>query len=230
MSQTSPFGQPVDDESSAQRPPIPTTPAPAEKSSRTALLAIGATAVALVAGVGGFFLLSGGSDAYPTGTGSAFPQTSAAPATPSPSASSTPLPTESTVNARNPFLAPPSPSPTVASTSSPAAAATAPTTTSATPTTPAVTVETKDVFVTLVKFDQANGDATFKVISPKESGKKGWPVQVGDSFGTPWGSSAAKPFTYDGVFVKGTGTLCASVKYVDAASVRVCQGEIVQVQ
>jgi hypothetical protein len=228
MSQTSPFGQPADDESS-QRPPVPTTPAPAEKSSRTALLAIGATAIALVAGVGGFFLLSGGSDEYPTGVASNFPQSSASASTPTPSTSPTPLPTESTVNARNPFLNPPSPKASATATS-PTAVATAPTTPVANTPAPTVTVEKTEVFVTLVKFNPDNGDATFKVISPKERGQKGWPVSVSDDFGTPWGKAKAKPFTYDGVFVKGSGTLCASVKYVDAASVRVCQGEIVQVQ
>jgi hypothetical protein len=224
MSQTSPFGQPVDDESS-ERPPVPTTPAPAEKSSRTALLAIGATAIALVAGVGGFFLLSGGSDEYPTGIDSSFPKAKAPATSPSPSTSPTPLPTESTVNARNPFVNPPTP--TTAATSP---AAVAPATTAPSAQSPQSAAEPAKVFVMLVTFDKQTKDAKFRVISPQESGKETWPVSRGEDFGMPFGTFPSMPFTYDGDSKTVSGTVCPTVKYVDAASVRVCKGEIVQVQ
>lgn len=226
MSQTSPFGPPAVDDPTGQAPAVETA-GPPEKKPRFGLLAIGGAAIVAAAAVIGFLLMSGTSD-DDLGLGGPLVSVPRATEAPQPSLSPTPLPTESTVNARNPFLAPPSPTPTAApsssSTTTPAAAA---------PTAPAATTTTeakKDVFVTLVKFNKTNGDATFKVISPAETGKTSWPVAVGDRFGKPWGSSSTKPFTYDGVFVKSNGDWCASVKLVDAETTRVCKGEIVQVQ
>lgn len=241
MSQTNPFGQPPVGEASGpvdDGPALPAAPAAAEKASRTPLIIIGATAVALAAAAGGYFLLSGGSDDVPPVAGVVITPTASATTTTTPTPSLTPLPTESTVNARNPFLPAPtgdgtggtvgtsgSTTPTTAATAAPTTA----TETVRVEVTTTVTESSDDVFVTLLGFDEDDGHATFRVISPNEIGKVSWPVEPGDSFGKPIGGSSARPFTYMGKVFSGSKT-CASVKFVDATPTTVCQGKIVQVQ
>lgn len=227
MSQTSPFGPPVTDDPTGEAPAVESA-GPPEKKPRIALLAVAGTAVVGIAAVLGFLLMSGTSDDGLGFTG----QVTGAPQagqTPQPAQSPTPLPTESTVNARNPFLAPPSPTPSVSATSASSAPA-APVT--STPPSAATTTKaaSHDVFVTLVKLDKNDGDATFTVISPAERASKRWSVAVGDRFGKSWGSSTEAPFLYREVVFKGDDDLCAKVKFVDSDATRICTGQTVQVQ
>jgi hypothetical protein len=234
MTMNSPFGQRADEPELA----VAGAPVTQEKNSRTPLIAIGATALALALGAGGFLLLSGDSDTpISSATSGSTPSRSQAAGT-SPALTPTPLPTESTVNARNPFLSKPTPTPTpTVSTTAPAVSIvpTAPVVpVPASPTampTPTVTEPTvAAVTVFLARFDEQTGKATFKVLSPTENGTKSWNVELDDRFGKPWGNSTLAPFKYDGVGTLSGTKVCPMVKYVDAASARICQGEVITVQ
>jgi len=234
MSQSSPFGHPVPDDPTGQVPVAPVVDGPPEKKTRVGLLAVAGAGVVVGAALLGFLLMSGTSDDDLGYTGP-IAQAPKASTTASPSPSATPLPTESTVNARNPFLAPPSPSASGeagGSTSAPggqsaANPGTQPTTAPAT-----TTPSSEPVLVTLVGIDADTSHAKFKVNSSTEEGKRTWSVARGKPFGNPLSTTAGKPpFKYWGWTTRALdGAKCANVQFVDAPPVAVCKGETVPMQ
>lgn len=242
MSQNSPFGTPLEP-GPAELPAGPPEPATGSGNRRTLLIAGASAAVLAVAGVAAF-VLTGSSDEDPPPFSLPTRRPSVGgTATPTGSPTVSVLPTDAAVNARNPFLRPPSASPSgsgsaatgggggqVASTRTVTAVRTVVNGNSTVRSTETVkstatvrstaTATPTAVYLALFDIEPDGKDASFRVNSVSTT-QAPYVVDPGQRFGP---SSA---FLYQSTYTDGA-KVCAVVTYVEE-SFSLCPGAMVKV-